>query len=68
MTAAAVPPDRDREPTEWGWYTQAGTSGHMIFARSRAGDWYAFTVEGWSTPCDWGYIDQAGPVVRIELP
>lgn len=49
------------EPTVEGWYRTRDSANWMLF--SLYGEqWHAHSVDGFSTPCVWGYIEQAGPV------
>lgn len=63
------------EPTRPGWYASANGNDYLIYLRlpdidvpgvfTRIGQWRAYTADGATTDCEWGYIDQAGPVVPL---
>lgn len=70
LDPAAKPNTTLREPTEDGWYAYDGGRQTMLFRLTR-GQWYVINDVGESTPCDWGYIEQALSVwdlMRILVP
>lgn len=51
-------------PTQEGWYRTQGGADWMLYSLYQ-GQWYAHVLNGDTVPCEWGYIDQAGPVWLI---
>jgi hypothetical protein len=53
------------EPTIPGWYHHPPSADWMIYSLYQ-GQWYAHVMNGDTSPCTWGYIEQAGEVELIS--
>lgn len=62
--ATSVPVE---QPTQPGWYQYSGGANVLMFLRTERGQWHAFTDNGESTECTWGYIEQALGVWDLVL-
>jgi hypothetical protein len=63
-TLYAPAPEEEPEPTVEGWYRTQGGADWMLYSLYQ-GQWYAHILNGETVACEWGYIDQAGPVWLI---
>ena len=50
---------------ERGWYRTIDSTNWMLYSLDENFEWHAYMLNGESVACDFGYIEQGGPIELV---